>query len=181
MLVTISGLPGVGTTTVGRALAGRLKLPYCSSGDIFREQARAAGMTLAEYDSKAEHGPSIDRALDEAMLEEARLGDRVLEGRLTGWITRREGVEALRVWLAAPLEVRLDRIAGREGRRADGLRERVVTREGSEGERYLKYYDIDIKDMEPYDLVLDTSHNSPSELVERIVAELARRGWEVAP
>ena len=173
MLVTISGLPGVGTTTVGRALAQRLELPYRSSGDIFREQARAAGLSLADYGALAERDPDIDRELDRLTLEEARKDDLVLEGRLTGWLTKRNQVPAYRVWLSAPLEVRLARIANREGGEVPGLRERVTQRETSERARYLSYYDIDLRDTSPYDMDLDTGDNTPGELVEIIVVEMA--------
>ena len=175
MLVTVSGLPGVGTTTVGRALAQRLELPYRSSGDIFREQAQAAGMSLADYGARAQQDAAIDKELDRLTLEEARKGNLVLEGRLTGWLTKRNEVPAYRVWLSAPLEVRLDRIANREGGVAPGLKERVTKREASERDRYLRYYDIDLLDTSPYDMDLDTSDNTPDELEELIVSEMTLR------
>lgn len=179
MLITISGLPGVGTTTVGRTLAARLELPYRSSGDLFREQAVLAGMNLGEYGALAEKDPTIDRELDRLTLEVARDGELVLEGRLTGWLTSLNTIPAFRVWLSAPLEVRLARIADREGNIEPGLSERVTRRELSERDRYLRYYEIDLLDTSPYDLDLDTSNNTPGELIEIIVAQLTMMQEEV--
>jgi cytidylate kinase len=39
-------------------------------------------------------------------------------------------------------------------------------REECERERYLKYYDIDIKDLSVYDLIIDSSKWNPEEISE---------------
>ena len=48
MLITISGLPGSGKTTVARLVARELGLEHVYAGDIFRRQAEEHGLTLAE-------------------------------------------------------------------------------------------------------------------------------------
>ena len=71
MLITISGLPGSGKTTVAQLVAGELGLEHVYAGNIFREQARRAGLSLPEYLARAETDPSIDRELDRQMQERA--------------------------------------------------------------------------------------------------------------
>ena len=171
----------MGTATVGRALANRLMLDYRSTGEIFREQALKAGLTVEEYSALAETNSAIDIAIDDKTVEEARQRAMVLEGRLTGWLTHRNQVQAFRVWLEAPLEVRLERIGGREGEEdLTALRERVNQRQISEQTRYREYYDIDLEVTDPYDVVLDTSRSSPGELVELIVKAMEQAGLEVS-
>ena len=46
MLITISGLPGSGKTTVARLVARDLGLEHVYAGNIFRHQAEAQGLTL---------------------------------------------------------------------------------------------------------------------------------------
>ena len=49
MKITISGLPGSGTTTVAKLLAERLGYKLISAGDVFRKLAMERGMTLEEF------------------------------------------------------------------------------------------------------------------------------------
>src|SRR5205085_1121162 len=115
VLITISGLPGSGKTTVARMVAKALGLEHVYAGDIFRRQAEAHGMTLQEYVRCAETDHSIDRALDAQMRRRAAVGNAVLEGRLAAFMAEEAGVPALRVFLDADEGVRVHRIAGREG------------------------------------------------------------------
>src|SRR2546426_12487995 len=115
VLLTTSGLPGSGKTTVARLVAQELGLEHVYAGDLFRRQAEAAGLTLEQYARRAETDHSIDRRLDEAMRARARRGDVVLEGRLAAFVAEEAGVRALRGFLDAPEPLRAARLAGRGG------------------------------------------------------------------
>ncbi len=97
MLITISGPPGSGKTTVARLVSQRLGLRHVYAGDLFRREAERRGVTLEAFARLAEDDHEIDRRLDEAMLSVARGGDVVLEGRLAGFMAHREGLQALKV------------------------------------------------------------------------------------
>lgn len=101
MLITISGVPGSGKTTVARLVARALDLEHVYAGDIFRRQAEAAGLTLPEYLRRAESDPSIDRELDRLMSARATKGEAVLEGRLAAVMADEAGTPALKVFLEA--------------------------------------------------------------------------------
>jgi cytidylate kinase len=155
MRITVSGLPGSGTTTLAEALSSRFDLEHVSSGDVFRAMARERGVTLAEFGRIAEEDPEIDKEIDERQREIARdRDDLVMEGRLSGWMV--EDAD-LRVWLAAPLEVRAERVADREEQTVGEARAEIEEREGSEAKRYREIHGIDIEDLSIYDLVVDTS------------------------
>ena len=87
-IVTISGLPGSGTSTACALLRDKLGWSYVNAGQIFRDLAREAGLSLADFGRRAEGDASIDRALDARMVEiaqTARSGQPIiLEGRVTG-------------------------------------------------------------------------------------------------
>src|SRR5262249_7194691 len=99
VLITISGTPGSGKSTVARLLEKRLALPYVYAGDIFRREAQRRGISLPQLNFLAETDHSIDRQLDDAMLEYARKGNVILEGRLAGFFARQEKIPALKVYL----------------------------------------------------------------------------------
>src|SRR5579864_1160253 len=132
MILTVSGEIGAGKSTVARALAQALGLRYLSSGEIFREEARRRGLTVAALGRLAEQDPSIDRAIDQAQVAEARAGDIVVESRLSGWLVDSD----VRVWLRAPVEVRARRVASRDGLPVEAARADVETREAGERRRY---------------------------------------------
>jgi cytidylate kinase len=166
LIITISGPPGSGKSTLSRLLSVKLGMELISAGDIFRKMAQERCMSLEEFGLLAKRDERIDRKLDEKQKKLAREKDNIiLEGRLSGFI-----VDAnLKVWLKAPLQIRAERIAQREGKPVAKAMEETSEREDCERERYLRYYDIDIKDLSVYDLVIDSSKWSPEEISEIVV------------
>lgn len=156
MLITISGPPGSGKSTVAAAVADTFDLEHVSGGDIFRSLAEERGHTLAEFNALAEEDDAIDRDLDRRLRETAREGDDlVLESRLSGWMAGE--FADLKVWLDAPLSVRAARIAEREGTSPEQAEAETSTREESEQKRYHEYYGIDFADRSIYDLAVNTA------------------------
>lgn len=172
MLITISGLPGSGTSTVSRAVAGSLEIERLDGGTVFRRMAAERGLTVVEFGAIAEDDPAIDIELDQRLADRAAAGDVVLESRLAGWISRNEGLDACTVWIACDEDERARRVGVRDGQTED---EALVTnreREASEAARYQAYYGIDIADLTIYDLLLDSTTTPPDALVAAVLAHL---------
>ena len=167
MIITISGPPGSGKSTLSTLLSSRLGMELVSVGDIFRKQAQDRCMSLEEFGLLAKSDEDIDRMLDEEQKKIAKEKENlILEGRLSGFL-----VDAyLKVWLKAPVEVRAERIARREEKPVAKAKAETKDREECERERYLKYYNIDTNDLSVYDLVIDSSRWSAEEISE-IVAK----------
>lgn len=166
MIITISGPPGSGKSTLAKILSARMGMELVSMGDIFRKQAEERCMSLEEFGLLAQRMEAIDRKLDEAQKNIAKEKDNIiLEGRLSGFLVDAD----LKVWLKAPIEVRAERIAKRENKSVSAATSEILERERCERERYLNYYNIDIKDLSVYDLVIDTSKWSPEEITDVVV------------
>ena len=172
-IVTVSGLPGSGTSTACRLLNEELGWSYVNAGQIFRQLAQEAGLSLADYGLRAEEDAEIDQKLDARMVETARkLGRVILEGRMTGWMAQRHELPALKVWLEASTETRVGRISGRDRKsQAQALKD-MVERERSEAKRYCQIHGIDIGDRSIYDLCIDTEHYVPVQIVKKIITRL---------
>ena len=110
MQITVSGLPGSGTTTTSRLLAEYYELELISSGEAFRKIAREKGMSLAEFGAMAEKDPSIDLAIDKNQRAIVRSQENlILESRLAGHMAK-DVPNVLKIWIKAPLPVRVKRI-----------------------------------------------------------------------
>ena len=170
MKITISGLPGSGTTTVAKLLAKKLNLKLISAGEIFRELAAKKGMTLVEFGKYAEKNPEIDLLIDKAQKEMAEKEENaVVEGRLSGYMIKNAD---LKVWLFADAEIRYERIAKRENKDISIVRSETKRREEIEKRRYEKFYSIDINDWSIYDLIINSGKFDAEKIVEIIVAAL---------
>jgi len=156
----------VGKSTVARALAAQLGYRYISGGEVFREIARERGISVTEVNKLAEHDPGFDHDLDRRQRELAHAaGDCIVESRLSGWMVDAD----VKIWLRAPVEVRAARVAGREGQATDAARMDLAERERSEWARYRVFYGIDVDDLSPYHLIIDTTRWSAEAIVEALM------------
>ena len=84
MIITISGTPGSGKSTVAKIIARKLKLEHYSTGDFMRQLAEENKMDVLEFGKLAEKDRSIDEELDQRQIN---LGmekkDFVIDGRLS--------------------------------------------------------------------------------------------------
>jgi len=163
MRITVSGLPGSGTTSLARYLSENHAIDLISAGEVFRQMARERSMTLAEFGELAEREPSIDKQIDLRQKEMAESRETIIaEGRLSGWMI--PGAD-LKIWLTAPISCRIKRIQFRDevGDETTAMR-MTLEREESEATRYRMYYDIDIADLSPYHIVLNSERFGIEEL-----------------
>jgi len=177
-VVTIGGPPGSGKSTAGRLVAGSLGLEFFSAGEFFRTEARRHAMDLEGFGRYAASHPEVDRELDARMQALVRPG-RLLDGRIQGALCRKAGSPVYDVVVTAREEVRVRRVAERDGQSVEEARERVREREASERDRYLRFYGIDLL-AEVSDLTVDSSDLPPNSVAEAILAfvgdrEAARR------
>ena len=174
-IVTVSGLPGSGTSTVCGLIEKQTRWSYTNAGDIFRELAAEAGLSLAELGTRAEADPAIDRQLDARMVMIAeQLPNVILEGRLVGWMAHRFGLRACKVWLDADVHTRARRCSSRDGDPLDETEQSMLVRERSEAARYRDHHGIDVADLSIYDLVIDSARPEPAAIAAQILETLGR-------
>ena len=158
-LITLSGPPASGTSTLAELLADEFGFDVLNGGEIFRRMAAERELSVSEFAAVAEDEPAIDREVDERLenaIDAHLAGDRrsdgdglLVESRLAGW--HADGRAELSAWLDAPVETRAARLDERAETPA-ALRDR----ERSDADRYREYYGIDVSDLSIYDLVVDT-------------------------
>jgi cytidylate kinase len=174
MRITVSGLPGSGTTSLSRYLAENHGFTMISAGEVFRQLAQEHNMELAEFGRLAEADPAFDKMIDARQKEIAKVRDNIIvEGRLSGWMVDDAD---LKIWLYAPIGCRIKRIAFRDQVADEKTAEHLtLEREKCEAGRYLSYYSININDLSIYHLILSSEHWSVEGLgaiVDTAIAQL---------
>lgn len=154
MIITLSGQPGSGKTSVAKELCAKYGFTLISAGEQFRKMAAERNMTLEQFGALCEADPLIDLEIDSRQKAlSSKYPMALVEGRLAG-----RSIDAdMKIWLKTPLEVRAKRIAGREGSSFERALEETRTREACELTRYKKHYNIDLYDMSFYDVIIDTA------------------------
>lgn len=169
MIITIGGLPGTGTTTAAKLLSEKLDIPFVSTGSIFRQMAKERGMSVLEFSDLAENDTTIDIEIDKRQAELAKSSsDLIIEGRLSAYFVDAD----LKLWLNAPLNIRAERIADRESKDVDLAIHEIEIREESEALRYKEIHNIDINNMDIYDLVINSGNFNPESIISIIVTTL---------
>lgn len=84
MIITISGKPGSGKSTIAKILAKNHNLKHYSTGDFFRERANKLGLNLEQYSKLAEQSRDIDNETDDWQTQLGKnQDDFIIDGRLS--------------------------------------------------------------------------------------------------
>jgi len=179
MLITVTGLPGTGKTTVVKLLAENLQYPWYSMGDLRGEMAMKHNMTIDAWNTYGETHPETDAEIDEKLRE---LGstktDAVIDGRLAWHFIP----NAFHILLTSNDDTAVKRImkSKQEGVRSDEpgytsekeAREIIHARTASDVRRYQKYYQLDFLDPTHYHLIFDTSDKTAEQSVAEILKKI---------
>ena len=165
MIISISGVPGSGKTSVGKILAQRLGLNFYSMGGLRGKMALDRGMTIDQLNALGERESFTDTEVDDYQRELGKKEDGfVIEGRLSWHFIP----HSFKIFLdCGPMEAarRIYEARQRETERSDEpcyadikeARADLDRRIASDVLRYEKYYGVDYRDPSHYDLVLDTT------------------------
>lgn len=169
--ITIFGLAGTGTSSVGKALAEKLGYRFVSGGDIFwRKKAEEMGITLPELHKLAKNDERFDKECDEAIEKFGKENDNfVIESRLAWFFIP----DSFKIKLNCDFETRVKRLAERDGLSLEAAREHVITREKTDEARYQKYYGISkLGPDEKFDLIIDSTNTPVDKIVEMILSKI---------
>jgi len=171
MKVTISGKPGSGKSTIGKAIAKELKLKHYSMGDLQRSIAKDKGISLIELSKIEEQSPDLDKKVDDKLKHIGETEDNII-------IDARLGFhfipDSIKIFLNISLDEGTKRIFKdkREGEKEDSLemlKFQIKRRIESEEKRYLEYYQIYVNNASNYDLIVDTTNLTFDQVLSKII------------
>lgn len=178
MIISLSGLPGAGKSTVKALLAQQLNLKSYSMGDMRGKMALDRGMTIDEFNELGMTESFTDHEVDAYQETLGRTEDDFI---IDAWLSWHFIPHSFKVFLTIDPQIAAQRIfasrqqeSGREDEpeyeTVEETRETLAKRVAQNQERYQKWYKIDFLDMSHYDFILDTTNLTPQEVAERILA-----------
>lgn len=173
MLITITGKPCSGKSTIGKILEEKYGYRRIGVGDMFKAEAKKRGMSAEEFNAYCLTDPAYDYFIDN---ETARLG-----GELSG---QKVIFDSRLAWHFVPhsfkvfVEVSDDEMArrlatsDRTGKEkiedVQQARAHLINRFNLENQRYQKIYGIDNLTHSNYDFVVDSTNKTAEEIADEI-------------
>lgn len=182
MIITLSGLPGAGKSTIKKMLADHLGYKAYSMGDMRGEMAKARGLTIDALNALGMTEAFTDKDADAFQSE---LGKNEDDFVIDGWLSWHFIPQSFKVFLTVDPMVGAERIfadRAQNPNRSDEpeyatveetqktLQERVAQTDS----RYQKWYGLQFLDQSHYDLVIDTSQLTDIEVLQRILSALPK-------
>ncbi|MCE9586559.1 cytidylate kinase family protein [Candidatus Uhrbacteria bacterium] len=179
MIITISGVPGSGKTTVAKILSDKLGMPFYSMGGLRAKLAEERRISIDELNAIGEIDPTTDTSVDEYQRELGKTKDNfIVEGRLSWHFIP----HSIKIFLSCDLDEAAKRIFDarkntktREDeamyRNVEETRRAIEERTASDVRRYALIYGVDYRDAGHYDFVIDTTTLAGPEATAAVILE----------
>lgn len=181
--IIISGMPAVGKTTVSKMVAKELSIPVVGGGDVLKEMAveegyRPGGEDWWDTDEgmkflrERKRSSEFDKEVDSRLLQKAHRGDVVITSYPLPWLSR----DGIKVWLSGSVMSRANRMARRDRIAESRCRKILSVRDVENYRLYRKLYQIEFgKDLNPFDLVVDTDSIGEAKVAEILLRYVRKR------
>lgn len=173
--ISITGDLGSGKSTIAKILCQRLNLDYFSTGLLQRKLAQERGVDTLELNYISEKDTNIDDYIDQYLkdINKDLQKNYVLDSRLAWFFVNK----SFKIYLTVVPEIAATRVINDHDRQnepdAKSLEERVFTlleRQRIENRRFKSIYNADCRNLNNYDLIIDTSCVSIDDIVDFIVS-----------
>lgn len=172
MIITISGNPGSGKSTVAKEIAKELNYNFYSIGDLRGKMAMERGLTIDQLNKIGENEAWTDNDAD---AYQAELGKKEDNFVVDSWLGFHFIPHSIKIFLKVDRKESAKRVF--KNQREDEekketieeVEEMLAKRAEHSKQRYLKYYNIDYLDLNHYDLVLDTTNLTINEVKQKLL------------
>jgi cytidylate kinase len=177
MIITLSGEPGSGKTSVGKALAEKLGFSYHSVGEIMDEIAARRHVSVTELQKLAEKDKEIDREADEKQKKLLASDDNIIMDSRLGFFFMPSSIKILLLVNENKAAKRIfsqKRESEKENSTFEETLKNIHERRESELTRYKKYYNINVYDPISFDLVIETTEQTVDETLNIILDHIEK-------
>ena len=174
-IISLAGEVASGKGTVSKILMEELHYGVYRNGEYFRKLAREQGMDITAFNKYVENHPEIDRQVENSAAEYAKEHDNFIIDARLGWYAV---PESFKVYMKVDIDVAAKRAFEDENRKSSEKFDTVEEQKADmqeryriETERYWNIYKVRKDDMSNYDLVIDTTNLTPTEVANKIKKE----------
>lgn len=172
MIITISGKPCTGKSTMAEIFAKKFGFERVYAGAIFKSVAKEMGIDITEL-SASDKILEVDFRVDDELKDiyKTRINDNLLIESRTSWSFM---PKAFNVFIDVSDEVIAQRLFNSDrselerGANLSEAKEKVMKRFNNDVERYKKIYNIDCANLKNYNFVIDNSNLTPEQTADRI-------------
>ena len=169
MIITITGLPGSGKTTIAKELAKHLHMKCYALGDLFRKIAKHKRASVLDLSRKSE---KIVDEMDALQKKIARTHkNAIIDSRLGAYLIKNAHI---RIYIYAPLKTRVKRIAQRDKTSYNESYHQTLAREREELKHYKKRYNIDYRNKKLYNIILNTNKLKLNEGIKKVINKIEK-------
>ena len=171
LFITVTGAEGAGKGTVLPRLAQALECELVDMGDVLRQVARDHGMELEALHRIMKTEAIWDQRLDDRVRALPSEHQRLILCSRTAWFLH---PHSIKVFLTCSEEVGAQRVAQRLGKTPQEALEMNRGRIAVDADRYRRYLGITDYPPKPeqFDIVIDTSHRSPDQVLSVLIRML---------
>ncbi len=176
MHITMAGKLGSGKSTIARLLNERHGFEIYSTGKIQRELARQFGVSTLEMNQMMSKDTKYDHMIDDEVTRISldRAGDKLLFDSRMAWHFAKNTFKVfftIDPQIAALRVMKDPRGAEETYFDVDDAREKLILRSMVENERFKEIYGTDNLSYANYDLIVDTSYETPDNICKLIYDE----------
>lgn len=170
MIITISGAPGSGKSTIAKMLAKKFKLKHYSMGDLRGDIALKHGMTIDELNKLGEEKKWTDEETDKTQIKLSKKDNFVIDGRLSWYFIP----NSIKIFLDVNLREGAKRIFKcrrpdeKEYKNINDVLKGIKNRIRSDKKRYKKYYNVNPYVKKHYDFWLDSTKLTKKEVLKKL-------------
>jgi cytidylate kinase len=176
MHITITGNLGSGKSTICKILEDKYGFEIYSTGKVQRELAREMNITTLEMNQLMCSDRKYDTMIDDAtarISRENRDKNIIFDSRLAWHFVE----QSFKIFLSVSLDVAAERVIndnrGKEEKYAslEEAKDMLAARAATEDKRYKDMYNLNYFDFSNYNLVIDSTYNTPEKIASIIMQE----------
>ena len=176
MKITITGDLYSGKSCACKVISETLNYTYYSVGELQRKLAVEKGMSITEYNTYV-FDNKLDKEVDDRTIRIGKEEENfIFDARLAWHFIP----DSFKIYLKVEIDVAVDRAMNSERGKSENYssaqdaKEQITERRRLEVSRFRDLYNVDIDKVSNYNLVIDTSHITMEEVIEKIRSVVQR-------